>query len=57
MRSRFANTEYEPTRSVDPFERAVEEMVRTGNAGMDGLVDDIDEEDDNRGRDDYGLQD
>lgn len=46
MRSQFGNVDYEPTHSIDPFERVAQEMVRTGNmANGDDSIGDFDDED------------
>ncbi len=57
MRSQFGNTEYQPTQSVDLLERLADQMVREGKTGSDGPIDDINEDDDNRGREDSWIQD
>ncbi|AND74987.1 hypothetical protein pf16_64 [Pseudomonas phage pf16] len=52
MRSRFANPDYEPTRSIDPFERVAEEMVRKGDMACEP-GDDFDDEEARRAQDEY----
>lgn len=54
MRSQFGNVDYEPTHSIDPFERVAQEMVRTGNmANGDDSIGDFDEDDHRTAQEEY----